>query len=258
MLNNQEERIVGVHADMSSRDEDDGGSVRQRSGWLIPAGVFIVTAVLSALFLLYYLAPSANSVFDEHPSPTARTDAIALSVDQLKFVIPANFILYSSARQGGQRKDVALAAKLPDFHGYSDWYASTFADNSADSPVVYLLIREDQLNLSEVQRLKRIYLSYVVDPAGKPGPFGLTQYVFRDDSGYRGEDLYVGQGTKGPVVLRCVRFSQTVPSPSCLRDLRLAHHVALTYRFKRAHLAQWLDIATGIDGLMHGFAQRQK
>jgi hypothetical protein len=240
---------------MSQRGED---TVRQRSGWLIPAAVFVVTAALSALILLYYLVPTPNSFIEEHPAPTSRTDPIALQVNKVRLVIPANYIQYSSARQGGPRKEVALWAKLSDFHGYTDWYASTFADNGADSPVIYLLIREDQLNITEDERLKRIYMSYVIDPAGQPGPFGLTQYNFRDDSGYRGEDLYVGQTAKGPVVLRCVRFGPQVPSPSCLRDIRLGHHVALTYRFKRAHLAQWMDIAAGIDGLMHAFVQPEK
>jgi hypothetical protein len=242
---------------MSQRD-DDRDTVKQRSGWLIPAAVFVVTAALSALFLLYYLAPTPNSFIEEHPVPTSRTDPIALSVEKLKLVIPANYILYSSTRQGGPRKEVALAAKLPDFHGYSDWYASTFTDFSADSQIVYLLVREDALNISEADRLKRIYLSYVVDPAGQPGPFGLTQYSFRDDSGYHGEDLFVGEAAKGLVVLRCVRFGPQVPSPSCLRDMRLGHHVALTYRFKRAHLAQWHEIADGVDTLMGSFVRPTK
>jgi len=243
---------------MNQRSDDDGGTIRQRSGWLIPAAVFIVTTALSALFLLYYLAPSANSVFDEHPSPTARADPIALSVDQLKFVIPANYILYSSARQGGARREVALVTKLSDFHGYSDWYASTFSDNSADSPVIYMLIREEDINLTESDRLSRIYLNYVANPKGAPGPFGLTQYAFRDDSGYRGEDLFVGESAAGPIVLRCVRFRQDVPSPSCLRDVRLRGGVAMTYRFKRAHLADWSAIADGVDALIKSFAGHAK
>lgn len=237
---------------MSQRGEE---RIQRRSGWLIPAAVFIVTAALSALILLYYLVPTPNSFIEEHPAPTSRTDPIALQVNKLKFVIPANYIRYASARQGGPVKEVALQARLPDFAGYSDWHASQFDDETADSPVVYFLIRDDQLNLSEADRLKRIYLSYVADPAGKPGPFGLTQYTFRDDSGYRGEDLYVGQVAAGPVVLRCVRFSAQVPNPTCLRDTRLGHHVALNYRFMRSHLAQWQDIATGADTLMHSFGR---
>lgn len=237
---------------MSQRGEE---RIRQRSGWLIPAAVFIVTAALSALILLYYLVPTPNSFIEEHPAPTSRTDPIALSVNKLKFVIPANFIRYASARQGGPVKEVALEARLPDFAGYSEWHASQFDDESADSPIVYFLIRDDQLNIAETERFKRIYLSYVADPAGKPGPFGLTQYSFRDDSGYRGEDLYVGQSGGNMVVLRCVRFSAQVPNPTCLRDIRLGHHVALNYRFMRSHLAQWQDIAVGADALMHSFAR---
>ncbi len=79
-------------------------------------------------------------------------------------------------------------------------------------------------------------MAYVTKAQGQPGPFGLTQYTFREDSGYRREDLFVGTIGKDPVVLRCVRFSPEVPSPSCLRDMPIAHAVALSYRFKRAHL----------------------
>ena len=93
---------------------------------------------------------------------------------------------------------------------------------------------------------------------GTAGPFGLTQYAFRDDSGYRGEDLFIGQGDKGPVVLRCVRFSMQVQSPSCLRDMRLANGVSLTYRFKRANLSHWREIAAGVEQLMHSFMREAK
>ncbi|MGH6872679.1 MAG: hypothetical protein ACREHE_14350 [Rhizomicrobium sp.] len=235
---------------MSQRGQE---SFRQRSGWLIPAAVFIVTAALSALILLYYLVPTPNSFIEEHPQPTSRADPVSLSVNGLKFVIPANYIRYASARQGGAMKEVALQARLPDFAGYSDWHASDFDDAGADSPVVYFLIRDDPLTLTEAERLKRIYLSYVADTTGKAGPFGLTQYTFRDDSGYRGEDLFVGQTTGGLVVLRCVRLSAQVQNPTCLRDTRLGHHVALNYRFMRSHLSDWQDIATGTDKLMKSF-----
>ncbi|HEY4115959.1 MAG TPA: hypothetical protein VGM17_18020, partial [Rhizomicrobium sp.] len=110
--------------------------------------------------------------------------------------------------------------------------------------------------LSESQRLQRIYLDYVVYPRGQPAPFGLTEYQFRDDSGYRGEDLFVGQIGKHVVVLRCDRKSAHVPSPSCLRDERLPQHLSLSYRFKRAQLSRWKEIAIGVDRLMHRFAHQ--
>ena len=241
-----------------SRHEDYDDTIRQRSGWLIPVGVFAVTAVLSAIVLLYYLAPTPQSFIEEHPAPSSRADPISLSVAGVAFRIPANYILYKSARQGGPRKDVSLIAFYPDFRGYSDWDNQTFIQDAADSPLIYLLIREEPLDITEAERLSRIYRNFVSDPAGKPGPFDLTEYTFRDDSGYRNEDLYVGGTAENPIVIRCDRFSQQVRSPYCLRDIRLKRGVAVSYRFKRALLADWLQIATGIDRLMATFRAHAK
>jgi hypothetical protein len=243
---------------MSRRGEELDETVKQRSGWLIPIAVFVVTAVLSAVILLLYLAPTPASFIEEHPSPTSRIDPITLSVNGLAFIIPANYIIYSSARQGGARKDISLFTTYPDFRGYSDWESSNFTSNAADSPVIYMLIREEDLDLTEADRLKRIFLAYVVDPAGKSGPYSLTGYAFRDDSGYRGQDLFVGQDARGPVVMQCDRFSQQDVSPSCLRDIRLKRGVAMTYRFKRAHLANWHEIADGIEDLTASFRAKKK
>ena len=237
---------------------DTEGTIRKRSGWMIPLGVFLVTFVLSALILLYYLAPNAPSFLDEQVSPTSRTDIVALRVHGLKLWIPANYLQYESSRRGGAQKDVALFALLPDVSGWSTWGAGAFAGNTADSPVVYMLIRDERLNLTEADRLSRIYLAYVTDPKGKPGPFGLTQFTFRDDTGYRNEDLFVGSTPTGPVLLRCVRFSPNVPSPGCLRDTPIAHNVALSYRFKRAHLAQWREIGKAIGSLVAMFKTQPK
>jgi hypothetical protein len=241
-----------------SRSEDYDDTIRQRSGWLIPVGVFAVTAILSAIVLLYYLAPTPASFIEEHPAPTARADAISLSLDGVAFKVPANYVLYKSARQGGARRDVALIAFYPDFRGYSDWDSQTFAQDAVDSPVIYILVREEPLNITEAERLARIYRSFVSDPAGKPGPFDLTEYSFRDDSGYRGQDLFVGGTAEAPVVMRCDRFSQQVHSPYCLRDIRLKRGVAVSYRFKRALLGNWQQIAAGVDHLVASFREHAK
>jgi hypothetical protein len=233
-----------------------GGVIKRRSGWLIPLAVFVVTAVLSLFVLIYYLAPPPAALIQDRPSPTGLRDPVTLQIGSTRLTIPANYILYASARRGGERSEVALAAELPDWQGYSPERAPIFSGNAADSPVIYLLIRNEPLSLTETERLERIYLSYVTNPAGEPGPFGLTHYIFRDDSGYRDEDLFVGQSDDAPVVLRCVRLSNRVPSPTCLRDQQLQHGLALSYRFKRAHLAEWKEIARGADRLVSGFGAK--
>jgi hypothetical protein len=241
---------------MSSRSQQRDDTVKQRSGWLIPLAVFAATAVLMLLFLLLYLAPTPTSFIQEHQSPTSRSDVVRIRLDNLSLHIPANYLLYPSARQGGDQKHIDLFARFPDFQGYSDWDSQTFNGNNADSPIIYMLMRDEPYNLDEAERLRRIYLSYVANPVGKPSPFGLTQYEFREDSGYKGEDLFVGNDKGHAVVMRCVRISQDDPSPSCLRDMRLSSTVVLSYRFKREHLADWREIADGIDGLIASFIQK--
>lgn len=251
VLRNSREADSPHREAMSINDTD--GAVKQRSGWLIPITVFVVTAGLSALVLLFYLAPTPTSFIEEHAAPTSRTDLVALSVNGMNFTIPANYILYARARQGGAMQKVELFTALPDFQGYSDWHSSEFSGNAADSPVIFLLLRNAESDLSEENRLQRVYMSYLTDPAGKPGPFGLTQYTFREDSGYHNEDLFAGQQNGKTILLRCVRFSAEVSSPSCLREMPLGHGVVLTYRFKRANLGRWQEIASGVDKLLASF-----
>jgi hypothetical protein len=230
---------------------DDG--IRQRSGWLIPLGVFLVTFALAALFLLFYLAPAPPSFFHEQVSYTSRADLVGLKVHSHRFRIPANYLKYRSDRQGGDRKEIKLVALLPDMQGYSVWEDSTFKSNAPDSPVVDMLIHDDPVKLTEAQWLSRIYMPYVSDPTGTDGQFGLRQYEFRTDSGYHDVDLFVGHDETGPVVIQCVRFSQQVINPSCHRELPIGHGVALSYRFKRTYLARWAEIADGVEKLIKSF-----
>jgi len=235
-----------------SRSDDADDTVRKRSGWLIPLGVLLVTVALSALFLLYYLAPAAPPLFTEQVSPTSDGEAAELKVGGRTFWIPGNYLQYDSARRGGRKREVAVFAMLPDLSGWSNWNAGAFAENGPKSRIVFLTIRE-QANLSETDRLNRIYMDYVVDAKGTPGPFELTHYAFRGDSGYRAEELYVGHTPKGPVVLRCVRFGPEVPSPSCLRDMPLGKGVGLSYRFKRSKLSHWREIGDNVAALIASF-----
>jgi hypothetical protein len=228
-------------------------TVEGHSGWLVPLGVFVLTAILSGIVLLYYLGPRPRSLIEEHASPTVSTVRVPLTVGGVNFSIPANYIRYKGARKGGMLNQAALFALLPDFRGYSDSAAETFLSNAADSPVVEILLHDEPMKLSETDRLTRIYLGYVSDPKGRPGPFGLTAYDFRGDTGYRDEDLFVGRLAEHLVVLRCERLGARNTSPSCARDTRLARHAGLTYRFKRAQLSRWREIATGVDSLMHSF-----
>ena len=63
----------------------------------------------------------------------------------------------------------------------------------------------------------------------------------------------MGQTESGQMVLRCVRLSHEVPSPSCLRDTLISRGVSLSYRFKRSQLDHWREIGDGVDKLIASF-----
>src|ERR1700722_6594919 len=176
-----------------SRPGEIDSAGRKHSGWLIPLALVALTIALCALVLLYSLVPSPNSLTEEHASPSAGVYRVQLRVGNLSLAVPANYLPYSSERSGGPRREVAFYAELPGFQGFSDSSAGEFAGNGPDSRVVHVLITREAFDVGESARLKRIYLNEVVDRRGRTGPSALIQYVFRNDSGYRGEDLFVGR-----------------------------------------------------------------
>ena len=71
---------------------------------------------------------------------------------------------------------------------------------------------------------------------------------FRANSGYERNDLFAGQGAGGLVLLLCERAAGDLPSPNCLAiDRPLAANLSFSYRFKRAYLARWREIASGVE-----------
>jgi hypothetical protein len=248
---------------VSRTGEEFSGQAKQRSGWLIPLAVFFVTASLSALVLAYYFAPPTG-LTEELPVPTDATNTVALTVGTTGFHIPANYVVLSSARRGGSQKELAMAAIAPGFEGYTLATAQEFTANAVDSRVVNFTLKSEGLALPEQDRLARVYLqtqdssgpaqTAAAIPRGTPGPYGLRQYALRPDSGYRDMDLFVGATDSGSLILLCDRPSADTPSPNCLRDTRLNEKLGLSYRFKRAHLADWKTIDSGLRALIVRFS----
>ncbi|HEY3777992.1 MAG TPA: hypothetical protein VGL35_08025 [Rhizomicrobium sp.] len=225
----------------------------KHSGWVLPAAVLAAIGAVCALFLLYYLAPEPTALIEEHVSPTALVYPVHLKIGAISFVVPANYLPYESERTGGPRERLVVYAELPDFRGYSAEKQAELTETRARMAVIHILIRKEEFDVTEPMRLQRIYLKEVIDRRGREGPFGLIQYSFRKDSGYRGEDLFVGRGRDGQIVMRCTRTGPEVPPPNCLREILLAPEVSLSYRFPRPDLADWRSIARGVSHLVASF-----
>lgn len=95
-------------------------------------------------------------------------------------------------------------------------------------------------------RFEPIYKA-IVEPAGAPGPAGLTVYRFPDRSGYVEEQLVTaarGDGTH--FVARCLTGAAAAQSLApCERDVHAGDGLSVTFRFPAELLADWqaLDAA---------------
>ena len=236
---------------MSNADEQ--GELHQHSGWWLPLSVLFVILLLSGLFLGWYLRPGPKST----AAPTGQSNLVNLTVRGNAFAIPANYIENAAARAGGDQDSLALVALFPSFWGYSDREAKLFQGNAPDSPVIHVSLRGDANSLAPQARLQRIYGPYLTDRDGASGPFGLTQFGFRRDSGYEQNDLFAGESAHGLLLLLCERAGKDLPSPNCLAiDQPLARNLTFSYRFKRAYLARWREMAGGVHALMRKFESR--
>jgi hypothetical protein len=231
----------------SGRDEMHG-----HSGWLIPFAFLSAILLLSGLFLGWYLRPGPRPA----AALTGNSELVHLTVRGAAFAIPANYIENAAARSGGEQDSLALAVLFPSWHGYSDADARLFQGNAPDSSVIHLALRRDANNLDAASRLKRIYMPYVQNKTA--GPFGLTQYRFRADSGYEQNDLFAGAGADGLLLLfLCERAAVELPSPNCTAvDRPLARTLSVSWRFKRAYLARWREMADGVDALVSKFEEK--
>jgi hypothetical protein len=230
----------------------DGGKeeVHQHSGWLVPAVFLFAVTLLCGLFLGWSLRPGPKV-----PSaPAGQSARVGLRLGSVNFRVPANYIQNPIARAGGEQDMLTLAALFPGWHGNSESEARLFQVNAPDSAVVRISLRADQNPMDAKTRLARIYRPYFLRAAGSPGPFGLTQYGFASQSGYERNDLFVGEDARGPILILCERPAPDLPSPNCqATDRPLAAHVSYSFRFKRAFLGRWREVASGVDGLIDRF-----
>ena len=233
-----------------------GGLSKQRSSWFAPAIAFFVTACLSAAILAYYVAPGPPGLGEEAPEPTDATRPVQIAIGPARLRIPANYLPLASTRRGGELSDVSVAAMLPQLDGYSLASAKDFTGNSPDSPIVTLRIRSGRAPLPESERLERIYRLQTETQEGEKQPDGLTRFTFRQDTGYRGQELFEGAIDGKAVAILCDRTAPDTPSPNCFRDIPYGEALGLSYRFKRAHLSQWREIDAGVKTLLSGFADR--
>jgi hypothetical protein len=226
-----------------------------RAGWLVPLGVFVVVAGMTGAVLGYFRLGPTTNLFRERPAPTDSTSPVAVTVGEARFHIPANYLLYASARRGGIVRSLDMIALLPDLQGYSLETAQEFAAGDAASRVLNFTLREEMRPPADQIRFEETWLPLLTTESGESGPFNLMRYEFRADAGraYRDKELLVGNTSGGLALLLCTTEETEVTAPSCEGDAQVGDDLALIYRFKRTQLDRWRDIDAGLRALTGAF-----
>lgn len=230
--------------------------VVERPPWLLPLLVAAGVVVFAAIFLWYYVGPTTEEILGRAPQATDSAERVHVSIGDVQLAVPAHYTRFAAARSGGALKQLDMHALLPDLTPYTHDLQSEFERADPRSPVIHMRVEEAADILAAQPRLELIYLPHVTNREGEPGPAGLRHYVFRNDTGLAGQDMYVGPGPAGaPAILVCAREA---PLLWCRRDILLSDAVVLRYRFKRAHLADWKAIDDRVLALIGQFREKAR
>lgn len=220
----------------------------------LPLAIAVVVAVSGLAVTIHLLWPSWSG-----KARGIDPDRLPVVIGDVLFNVPTDAVRKKVQRHAGQQERVDLIFAYPELTpppppARQDLaVADEPANAPAEAPRLFLSIAAHGGALSPEERLRTIYPRYL-DPTTSSERDGLTGVAFRPTSPYRNEDLFTGE--KG-FVARCSRDAAT--AGMCLHDLRV-DGADLTFRFPRAWLASWREVAAHLDQLvarLRGVPERQ-
>lgn len=222
---------------------------------MLPAILLVLAVAIGAAVFYYLTGPSVvDEIQGNLPAPSASAATADIRIDGVLFRIPASYTKFRRSRYDGDQDDVPLHALLPNMSPWSPGDAAAFESNAPDARVVHFTLALDRASLTYQEKFERGIKPAAQIPDGEPGPFGLTQFKFGKGTGYESTEWFTAKLEDGSdLVMRCDASANPDFGSSCMRVTRLPDSVGLTYKFKRAHLAQWKQIDAGVMGLIAAF-----
>ena len=204
--------------------------------------VVSATLTVGAIALVAYLLwPTWNMDGSRGP------ERLPVSVGGTLFNVPTAAIRMKIQRHSGPQERVDLSFVYPslDPPEAPRHVSASEVDDEMAQPIdrIFLSIAAHRDSLAPDMRVRTIYPRYLED-SSSPGPDGLASRPFRATSPYGGEDFYFANTPA--LTARCSRDAST--PGMCLSELRI-DGADLTFRFPRAWLAQWRDVAKAMDYL---------
>ena len=213
---------------------------RPRRSHLVPVllgGAFAVSAIGLIAYLLW---PTWQRDASRNP------DRLPVSVGGSIFNVPSHAFRIKVQKHSGPQERVDLSFDYPSLEApvaHKHVSVDTFDENAQPIDRIFLSISAHHDALAPDTRSRTIYPRYL-DRVATPPQDGLSIRAFRDGSPYASEDLVTAE-TPG-LVARCTRDAKT--PGMCLSERRI-DGADLTFRFPRAWLEQWRDLAEAMQRL---------
>ncbi|MCO5133693.1 MAG: hypothetical protein M9908_04935 [Phyllobacteriaceae bacterium] len=210
-----------------------------------------MTAVALVIFASasYYGAIVAKG---GHETETV-TRQVAIANEVLN--VPANMIRFRSQRKSRALERLDLYAHWPTMQGYSDDRAAIFDDMKAGAPLLFISIEPRDMTTDMSGRVSTIYEKFFAGPPIDAG-HGLVRRAFSSESAYFMEDLYYQMDSPYPFAARCIRESDRIAAPYCIRDIHIGKDLMVSYRFHANLIGEWMELDRAVRETVNGFLAR--
>lgn len=216
---------------------------------LVPFAAAGGAGVVAVLLVVYILWPTWNT---EQPTDPSH---LPMVIGNVPFNVPAKAIRVKLQKRSGPQERVDLNFNYPSLdvpRAQPHVTAETVEDNLPPIDRIFLSIAAHHNSLSPDERVRTIY-PRSLDSNPPRVTEGLSTRPFRDNTPYTGEDLVYSSSPQ--FIARCMRDGVT--PGMCLSERRI-DGADLTFRFPRAWLAQWRDVAGAMDTLVSRMQKPRK
>lgn len=209
-----------------------------RRGHHVPLLAMAAIGACAVGLVAYLLWPTWEVEKVDDPS------RLPISIGNTLFNVPTKAIRVKMQKRTGPQERVDLNLLYPSLQppeAPRHVSADTVEDNLPDIDRIFVSITAHHDALSPDDRTRTIYPRYF-DPTSGSLQDGLSIRPFRDNTPYANEDLvYAGSPQ---IIARCTRDGKT--PGMCLSERRI-EGADLTFRFPRAWLVKWRDVANAMD-----------
>ena len=154
--------------------------------------------------------------------------------------VPLNMVRFSNQRDKSVLNHADLVMYWIDGTGFKEANRRLFLTPEGTKDLIFLTLEDRKMDFDMSSRFQPIYSKLLTGPRTS-GPAGLVLQKFKAGSGYDGEELAISTDQSPPWIARC-QTSESMESPTCMRDLFAGTGLSLRYRFSRSLLPFWREI----------------